>query len=153
VIKKLQLPNFETVNPLILDSIRQLRLVDRGTSGGSRSTIGGWHSTDQSVVNLPGFDVLVEFLRKQVGDFDAIWVCVNGRGHYNRRHQHNPGRMSGAYYVTTPSPVAAIVFHGEQDVRVEPEPGMLLVFDGGYEHSVEPNQADADRVVVSCNFV
>jgi hypothetical protein len=150
-IRRSYLPGFERTNRDILDSIDLLRRTDLGRPG--KSSVGGWHSHDLSTAVLPGFDALSAFLRKEVGGFDELWAIVNGKGHFNRQHKHNPGRVSAAYYIQVPRPAAAIVFPGVRGRRIEPEPGLLLTFDGSLTHSVEVNESDGLRVSISCNFL
>lgn len=149
-IRRHIVPGHERLNPILLESIYRLKTTDPGAK--RRTSVGGWHSTDPLIVTLPGFDHLMGVLQQE-GVVSEIWAIVNGKGHSNRRHAHWAGvpALSAVYYVQVPQPRAAIVF--DPGIRIEPEPGLLLVFGSDEQHSVEVNGSDQDRVVVACNFV
>jgi uncharacterized protein (TIGR02466 family) len=97
--------------------LRVLRDRD-GTDLVARSNRGGWHSDGnffgkehrdfpwlrelvvKAVLAYAGEGLLIQ------GDFEfelTGWAVVNGPGHYNVPHNHNPYLISGAFYLQVPA--------------------------------------------------
>lgn len=100
-----------------------------------------------------------------------MWTNINGPGHFNETHHHNPHSgtfMSGVFYVKCPEDSGAIRFYdprphidtspdsvyygGSKFIRFFPNPNTLLIFPPWLNHSVEPNQSQEDRLSIAFNF-
>ena len=139
------------------------------------SNAGGYHS--------PGFtcEELDELIhdnvpivdKKPIEYLDAwYWVNINGPGHFNRRHSHDPHHgtfLSGVFYVKVPEDSGRICFHdprphistapdmkyynnGDNAWCLETEPNVLLIFPPWLEHSVEVNESSENRISIAFNL-
>jgi uncharacterized protein (TIGR02466 family) len=108
------------------------------------------------------------------------WANINRRGDYHNLHNHPHSYLSGTYYVAIPeqpenrqqrgdlNPGAisffdprsqanmnAIANDGQVDpeFRVQPEPGMILLWPSFLHHMVHPNFSDSPRISISFNVV
>lgn len=82
-----------------------------------------------------------------------IWFNINGPGHTNRWHRHSKNEMVGVVYVQTQYNSGDIQFReGDYTFAYSPNPGDILIFNGGIEHQVLENQSDSTRISVACNF-
>jgi uncharacterized protein (TIGR02466 family) len=99
------------------------------------------------------------------------WVNINGKGGYNVPHDHGTWNLAGSYYVATPAQPAAhsglieflnpagalplVMALGSKMVqpaiRVQPQPGNMLIFPAYLRHWVYPNNEDEDRISVAFN--
>ncbi|PEQ11724.1 hypothetical protein B2G71_14810 [Novosphingobium sp. PC22D] len=100
------------------------------------------------------------------------WVNVSGNGAMNMPHTHAMSNLSGCYYVATPgsdvdrsgtiefqNPAGGLkpmnkfaermIFEAS---RIDPHPGLLLIFPGYLRHMVYPNYAETDRVTIAFNM-
>ena len=104
--------------------------------------------------------------------FTGCWANIKPHGATHGGHTHPNNYLSGVYYVTAPAKCGAIVFQDPRNepyivaplptgpnvfnsrfVNFEPRVGMLLLFPSWLMHSVEPNQADSDRISISFNMM
>lgn len=100
------------------------------------------------------------------------WINVNPTGAYNTPHDHPGSLWSGCYYISTPaaengqrnsgdiefldprgarvdSPIRAQFIADK--VRVQPRPGLLLLFPSTLKHWVHPNASAQERVTIAFN--
>lgn len=100
---------------------------------------------------------------------DMCWLNVYNRGHSQERHNHRNYLFSSVYYLKAPRGCSRLVFYAPHaDVmiqpavtrsdplnalsyEVEPEDGLMVVFDGHLRHSVTPSVTDAERISVAVN--
>lgn len=106
------------------------------------------------------------------------WANVNRRGDYHNLHNHPHSYLSGTYYVKVPQQPAgyrsdlnpasisffdprpqanmgAIASDGQIDpeLRIDPVPGLILLWPSFLHHLVHPNLSDDLRVSVSFNVL
>ena len=101
-----------------------------------------------------------------------MWLNVNSKGDSNIRHTHFNSSilLSGVFYVKVPPNSGNIRFydprgisiHNHPDNRyyfdgteynyITPEDGMLLFFPSWFEHSVEENKSDEERMSIGFNI-
>ena len=100
------------------------------------------------------------------------WANVNRHGEAHTIHTHPNNVLSGVYYVRAPMNSGRIVFHDPRQQalvlipkvtertafnayrhRIDPAEGMLLVFPSWFQHEVESNQSDEERISVSFNVM
>ena len=122
--------------------------------------------------NLKG--VLVDMgwdLSKNEIKITSMWSIVNYKNASNSRHIHSNNYISAAYYVRAPKDCGNIVFHDPRSESVymhpkisetnklnsnifsiEPQEGLLVLFPSFLHHSVNINNSDEERIVISFNI-
>ncbi len=106
------------------------------------------------------------------------WANINRHGDYHSLHNHPHSYLSGTYYIKVPDArggsrsdlnpgaisffdprpqanLTAIMGDGQIDpeFRVQPEPGLMLLWPSFLHHLVHPNLSDDIRVSVSYNVL
>lgn len=108
---------------------------------------------------------------KQTAKINNMWAIINTGGSANLRHQHGNSTISGAYYVRAPINSGDIVFYDPRPAPVyshpnivnpnllnaqvngiNPKEGALILFPSYLDHSVNENQSDKERIVISFNI-
>lgn len=113
---------------------------------------------------LPGLDAVLDFAtaagaarlgpdcpRLRCG----FWLNAMPPGSRTSRHDHaeNDELLSGVYYVTAPARSGDICFADDPfEIRVTPEPGLLLLFPPSLVHWVQPHRGTGLRLSVACNL-
>ena len=96
---------------------------------------------------------------------DSLWVnLLKSRGHHSG-HIHPHSIISGTFYVETPPGSGAIRFEDPRlplmmaaptrpstFVTIEPEPGMLLMWESWLRHEVLSGTGRRERLSISFNF-
>ncbi len=109
--------------------------------------------------------------QKQVVKINNMWAIINLGGSANHRHQHGNSTISGAYYVRAPKNCGDIVFYDPRPAPVyshpnvespnllnaqvnsiSPKEGGLVLFPSYLDHSVNENQSEEERIVISFNI-
>ncbi len=109
--------------------------------------------------------------RKQSVKINNMWAIINSGGAANQRHQHGNSTISGAYYVRAPSNSGDIVFYDPRPAPVysypnsnnpnslnaqvnsiSPSEGALILFPSYLDHSVNSNESNEERIVISFNI-
>jgi uncharacterized protein (TIGR02466 family) len=100
-------------------------------------------------------------------DFHNSWANINGFGAWNSPHLHNGCFYSGAMYIHADGDEGDINFIDKDpkvvgdmpavprmndNVRIPPRTGDLLMFPSGAMHMVAPNLTDKERYSISFNF-
>ena len=110
-------------------------------------------------------------LNKQEVKITNLWAIINHKGSFNQKHHHGNSDISAAYYVAASENCGDIVFYDPRPAptyrhpissspnilnasinSIKPEAGLLVLFPSYVEHSVNPNQSDDERVVISFNI-
>jgi uncharacterized protein (TIGR02466 family) len=99
------------------------------------------------------------------------WININGRGAFNKPHNHPDCLLSGCYYVQVPESVDPtsgqiefldpraganmvsspyLAFRPSMGLR--PRAGQLLIFPAYLAHWVLPNAEDQDRISIAFNI-
>tara|TARA_A100001015_G_C15044442_1_gene742480 strand:- start:2515 stop:3108 length:594 start_codon:yes stop_codon:yes gene_type:complete len=108
---------------------------------------------------------------KQTIKISNMWAIINTGGSTNLRHQHGNSTISGAYYVRAPKDCGEIVFYDPRPAPVysypkaistnllnaqvngiSPKEGALILFPSYVDHSVNKNQSNEERIVISFNI-
>jgi uncharacterized protein (TIGR02466 family) len=169
----------DALNSAIVDTLDELRRglprLERGQGWQSSQAL---HERDAlrplfACVERAAAGIL-RFLR--VGDealeVTACWATVLAPGAAHKLHNHPNNFLSGVYYLRTPSGADTICFHDPRpqasvirppvielsaentdQVVVRVEPGTLLLFPSYFEHSVDANASDEERVSLSFNLM
>lgn len=91
-----------------------------------------------------------------------VWINENYKYSYNNCHFHGGSDYSGVYYYKVPKDSGQLVFHRtdataflnltSSTFKINPCPGMLVVFPASFTHSVEQSMSEEPRVSVAFNF-
>ena len=100
-----------------------------------------------------------------------MWAIINKKNNLNTAHTHPNNYLSSAYYVKAPENCGTIKFtnpnsvarerfpeietetdFNQNSVEIKPKEGDLLIFPSYLTHSVNRNQTDEDRIVISFNI-
>ena len=100
-----------------------------------------------------------------------MWSIINKKHGYNARHIHSNNYISAAYYVRAPKNSGNIVFYDPRSAAVifspkkqkpnklntnifsiEPKEGLLVLFPSYLHHSVNLNESQEERIVISFNI-
>ena len=117
---------------------------------------------------------VMEFLRYRVEGFEITdcWANINPPGQAHPIHHHPNNFLSGVYYLQAPKNCGNIVFHDPRlqaivllpevsertplnavKHRFEPKAGQLLVFHSWFQHWVEANKGEQDRISIAFNIM
>ena len=101
----------------------------------------------------------------------SAWSIINKKNASNARHIHSNSFISAVYYVSAPKNCGDIVFHDPRESRVirkpngikannlnaeviniTPQSGLLVLFPSYLYHSVNENDSDEERIIISFNI-
>lgn len=175
-------------------SLKDVVLAKRGvTPGVVKTNRGGWQSasdlqdwSDTPVVELLerikqlAAQYVAELIGRRDADFDTgwkirAWANVNGKGHFNRSHDHLGigSYLSGIYYVDVGDIGSNIgakgrtVFEDRTHVAIDvnrspdvlrrdfcmtPRNGRMVLFPAALMHSVEPYEGERPRITIAFNL-
>ena len=110
-------------------------------------------------------------LNKNKIKISSMWSIINYKDSSNSRHIHSNNFISAAYYVKAPKDCGKIIFYDPRSAAtirtpvissnnelnssifsVEPKEGLLVLFPSYLHHSVERNNSDSERIVISFNI-
>ena len=127
----------------------------------NESNVKAWHSSYGTHNDNPKFKPIIDvvlnfckFVSKEYFSCEVDFICFNfwammyEKGDHTVRHSHFPSDFAAVYYVDVEPGCAPIVF--ENEIEVQPETGMLVVFPAWLHHEVP--KTDARRIAVSMNI-
>ena len=101
----------------------------------------------------------------------GMWAIINKKNASNSMHIHSNNYISAAYYVKAPKNCGDIVFYdprfaatyrypkiaktnklNSNIISFQPQEGMLVLFPSYLQHSVNANETDKERIVLSFNI-
>jgi len=110
-------------------------------------------------------------LTKQQVKITNMWSIINKKDASNGRHIHGNNYISAAYYVKAPKKCGNINFFDPRSAptfnhpiakkpnklnsnfhSIEPKEGLLVLFPSFLHHSVDANQSEEERIVISFNI-
>ena len=110
-------------------------------------------------------------IKNQKTKITNMWAIINKGGAANARHHHGNSSLSAAYYVRAPKNSGDIVFYDPRPAPVYSHPisnkpnylnamqhsispleGLLVMFPGYLDHSVNENLSNEERIVISFNI-
>ena len=117
------------------------------------------------------FEDMGWYLQKQKIKITSMWSIINKKHSSNARHIHSNNYISAAYYVKAPKNCGNIIFYDPRSEAVfrhpiinkpnklntnsfsiEPKEGLLVLFPSYLNHSVDLNNSDEERMVISFNI-
>ena len=117
---------------------------------------------------------VLDYLRLEYDDFVITdsWANINPPGHSHMVHTHPNNFLSGVYYLKAPKDSGDIEFLDprqqalvlqprikEQTInnawkhRITPQEGQLLIFHSWFQHQVQENRSEEERVSISFNIM
>ncbi len=175
-----ELQEFKDMNDRLATELHRLRAVsdEPARSASAWQSRGNLHKLEvfrplTSCIMAASQGVL-EFLKCRYERFDITncWANINSKGESHRIHSHPNNDLSGVYYVRAPEKCGDIVFHDPrlQSIvllpqvsertpfnaskhSITPREGTLLVFHSWFQHLVDANQSDEERISISFNIM
>ena len=137
---------------------------------------------NQNLCDNPDFDFIHEATVKQkekylhmMGvDFQFYignsWASIYGNGHFIPEHIHSFSHLSMVFYAAATKGTGDIVFRNpsysnygmifdqkcrlfNDQFRVGPEKGMMIIFPSFIPHYTRPHEDEAERIIFSCNSI
>ena len=177
-----RVPDHERINAHILSVLEELesngRAITRSNVGGWHSPADLHLSDDLVEIRRIIGNACAGCAAHLSFDFDRfelffqeMWLNRNGPGDFNKAHVHPNSILSGAYYAKVPEGSGNIEFYdpvrervmatfpvkertkvNTQALEYRGKAGLLLVFPGWLQHSVQPNRSSDFRVSISFNM-
>ena len=123
-----------------------------------------------SIIN-ESFNDMSWDLQKNKSKITAMWSIINPKNASNLRHIHPNNSISSAYYVKASENSGDIVFYDPRSANtikapvvsnsnklnsntftVQPKEGLLVLFPSYLHHSVNRNDSEEERIVISFNI-
>lgn len=127
----------------------------------NESNVKAWHSNYGTHNDNPKFKPFIDlvlnackFISREYFNCEVDYMCFNfwammyEKGDHTVRHSHFPSDFAAVYYVDVEPGCAPIIF--ENELKVQPESGMLVIFPAILHHEVP--KTDARRIAVSMNI-
>tara|TARA_R100001015_G_C4579733_1_gene136440 strand:- start:202 stop:762 length:561 start_codon:yes stop_codon:yes gene_type:complete len=152
------------------------------TAGKVISNYGGWQGPSLEQISKPfikvfnEIDKIVAGIIKELRIKDHVklhnyWFNVNGKGSFNRPHNHFGAIVSGVYYIDTPQDSGKLIFKNTYPVHeyyglnidgfnqynstewnIQPKENLCVLFPSYLTHYVESNLSNKDRISISFNY-
>ncbi len=160
-LQRARYPRAETFNPLIETAFA--KLGDDDFERRSHYIGGRFENLYPAPDRLPEIDGLLGFVeasaRAVLGPEAptlrlGYWLNAMAPGQRTSEHSHeeNDELLSAVYFVVTPPESGDLLFYDDPfEIRVTPEPGMLLLFPPGLAHAVEENRSEGLRLSIAFN--
>ncbi len=155
-------PEAERLNPRLVTAWSAL--ADTDFERRTHFISGRFENLYPSRDQLPGVEQLLAFAEHQARAILGLtrqalrcgfWLNAMAPGDRTSEHTHDEDDelLSGVYYITAPEGSGDILFHDDPfEVRVAPEPGMMLLFPPRVAHSVETNRSLEQRLSLAFNI-
>ena len=177
-----RVPDHERINAHILSVMEELeakgRAITRSNVGGWHSTANLHAMPALGEIRRIIGNAVAGCATQLAFDFDhfelffqEMWLNKNGPGDFNKAHVHPNSILSGAYYAKVPEGSGNIEFYdpvrervmctfpvkertriNSQAMEYQGKEGLLLIFPGWLQHSVQPNRSEDFRVSISFNM-
>jgi uncharacterized protein (TIGR02466 family) len=175
-----EVKDHQALNDRLADTL--LRLRDSGTATAADKTSwqsrGNLHTLEEFRPLIEIFTAatkgVLDFLKYQYAEIEITncWANINRSGQSHTVHTHPNNFLSGVYYLRAPQGAGDIVF---QDPRqqatvmvpkvsqytefnatthsIAPKEGALLMFNSWFQHSVEENRSEEERMSIAFNVM
>ena len=125
----------------------------------NNSNVFAWHSNYRTHETTDVFQPLIKTLIDTCNDIsrdefkspiglpyyyvvDNLWVAMYERNDYTIKHDHFPSVFSACYYVDVKDKCSPITFGTNDELSIQPENGMLLIWLGIIPHKVAPTRSE-----------
>ena len=174
------LADFKDMNTRLVQELQALRARDTGSLSerGAWQSDCNLHALEPFQPLTRSFVAasqgVLEFLKYSYTHFEITdcWANVNRRGESHSLHSHPNNFLSGVYYVRAPENCGNIVFSDPRPQAsvliphvternpynsfkhsIKPKEGRLLMFHSWFQHLVEANQSEEERISISFNVL
>lgn len=175
-----ELSDYKAMNASLIEELQRLRDAKAGVTStwGAWHSRGNLHTLEpfrpfMQVVAAASRGVL-DFLKYgyEGFEFTNCWANINGKGQSHQIHTHPNNLLSGVYYVSAPDNCGDIVFHDPRQQaivlipqiaerspfnaskhNIVPREGRLLLFHSWFQHMVEENESEQERISISFNLM
>ncbi len=175
-----ELQDFTALNERLVPELHSLRATSNkpGRPDKAWQSRGNLHQLEafQPLANcmMAASQGVLDFLKCSYEGFAITncWTNINPEGKAHQIHSHPNNYLSGVYYVRAPENCGDIVFHDPRPQsivllpqvtertpfnasshRITPKEGTLLLFHSWFQHLVEANQSDEERISISFNIM
>ena len=180
-IHHVTIDRFEEYRDKLIDYAYDLKKKDE--KGRVISNYGGWQSNlfliheKNDILHKLLIDIIYNLpvFKKGIGMDCFAWANINGKGAYNKEHNHPDCHLAGVLWVKTPKDCGIIKFLAPLEFQTFLEiesyteefkesfnyyhayeypatEGSLLIFPAHLSHLVEVNKSDEDRISFSFNI-
>ena len=154
-----ELELIDTLNWSLEKAIKEFR-NEKVNQKQKEQNLDNYHMTDyKSHLHIKEFDiisrlVLDNFCPKEHNfKTEDCWGALYRKGHYIKTHHHWPCALSWTYYLKTSPNTEPFVFVGQnEEKRIYPEEGDLIIFPSVMNHRVSVSQTDDERIVIVGNI-
>lgn len=150
----------DRINPSLIAQYHKARNAD--DSRQTHHFHGRFENTYVQRSRVPALQVILDTAYRHAGSLlgrtdlkSGFWFNEMGPGHRTSLHSHEEydELLSAVYYIEVPPDSGDLLLHGDDAViRIEPRPGLMVLFDPGLPHEVTINQSDSTRLSVAMNF-
>ena len=133
------------------------------------SNVQAWHSGYHTHETTDVFDPLIKIVINTCNDigryhFNApiskpyhyivnnLWLAMYGHNNYTKLHAHFPSTFAACYYVDVKDDCSPIIFGKNDDVSIQPENGMLLIWLGMIPHKVMPTKTERTCICMNISM-
>jgi len=142
------------------------RFLELSASGQVRPThffAGRFENTYIEKDDIPDIAVVLDTLKQQAAHWlnqpleqlrAGFWFNAMQAGQCTAPHHHdeNDELLSAVYYIQVPEQSGDLILHeGEQQIRIQPEAGKLVMFAPGVSHEVTMHRGTGLRLSVGMN--
>ena len=132
------------------------------------SNVNAWHSDYLTHETTDVFDPLIKLTIDTCNDItneyyhnnlingyhfvvNNLWLAMYEHNDYTMKHNHFPSVFSACYYVDVKDNCSPIIFGENDELSIQPENGMLLVWLGMIPHKVMPTKKK--RTCICMNII
>lgn len=175
-----ELNDFATMNSTMIEALYRLRAEGTGHGGAERAwqSAGDLHQQAAfqplTKINIAAAKGVLDFLKCRYQGFEITncWGNINKQGESHHVHTHPNNFLSGVYYLRAPEKSGDIVFSDPRHQalvlipsyqeftpfnsarqRITPREGTLLLFHSWFQHQVEGNESEEERISISFNVM
>ena len=132
------------------------------------SNVHAWHSGYDTHETTDVFDPLIKLTTDTCNDLvrqyyyidltngyqyvvNNLWLAMYDKNDYTTRHDHFLSLFSACYYVDVKDKCSPIIFGENDELSIQPENGMLLIWHGIIPHKVAPTKKK--RTCICMNII
>lgn len=80
------------------------------------------------------------------------WGVVYNKENFTLEHNHSPAYLSFVYFLRSSKKASPLCFKSSK-LKINPEPGKIIIFPSHLIHYVPPQKDDSERIILSGNIV
>lgn len=156
----LEVEQAERINPALITQFHKAR--DADDSRQTHHFHGRFENTYVQRSRVPALQAVLDTAHSHAGNLlghtdlkSGFWFNEMGPGHRTSLHSHEESDelLSAVYYIAVPADSGDLILHGDEGiVRIQPRPGLMVLFDPSLPHEVTTNESTSTRLSVAMNF-